>query len=57
MKFFLCAMVFIFFTIFISLVFHRQGKCSIWMVILSPLIGLFIFVILTTCLILMSGDM
>jgi len=40
-----------------SLLLHQGGKCSIWMVILSPVIGLFIFATLMTCLLLLSGDM
>lgn len=41
----------------VSLLFYRRGKCSIWSVILSPLIGLFSYVVLIIILVLLSGDM
>ena len=41
----------------ISFCLYRRGKCSIWPVILSPIIGLFSYVVLIIVLILLSGDM
>lgn len=41
----------------ISLSLYRRGKCSIWPVILSPIVGPFSYVVLIIVLILGSGDM
>ncbi len=34
-----------------------RGKCSIWCVIISPVVGLFLFCMLVVVLMLLSGDM
>ena len=41
----------------VSLYFYQKEKCSLWSVILSPLIGLFSYVILIVILVFLSGDM
>ena len=41
----------------VSVFLYRMGKCSIWPVIVSPIIGLFSYVILIIILIFLSGDM
>jgi len=41
----------------VSILLYRRGKCSIWPVIVSPLIGLFSYVVLIIVLVFLSGDM
>lgn len=41
----------------VSLYFYRREKCGIWLVIMSPVIGLFLLVISLFVLICTSGDM
>ncbi len=41
----------------VSLFLYQRGKCSLWFVILSPLIGLFSYVVLIIILVFLSGDM
>ena len=41
----------------VSLCMQRYGKCGIWTVIISPVVGLFVFTILLIVLAFLSGDM
>ena len=41
----------------VSWCFYRHRKCGIWTVIISPVIGFFIFIITIIVLIFSSGDM
>lgn len=41
----------------VSLFLYQREKCSLWTVILSPLIGLFSYVVLIIILVFLSGDM
>ncbi len=41
----------------VSLLLYQKGKCSVWPVIVSPLIGLFSYVVLIIILVFLSGDM
>jgi len=36
---------------------YRRGRCSGWWVLISPIIGLFVFCVLVLFLVFMSGDM
>lgn len=40
-----------------SLWIRRLGKCGVWTVIISPIVGLFLFAILLITLVFISGDM
>ena len=41
----------------VSLRLHMRGKCSIWWVLIAPVVGMFVFGLLVLFLIFMSGDM
>ena len=41
----------------VSFLLYRRGKCSIWPVVVSPLVGLFSYVVLIIILVFLSGDM
>ena len=41
----------------VSCLLYRRRKCSIWPVIVSPLVGLFSYVVLIIILVFLSGDM
>ena len=41
----------------VSLLFYRKEKCGIWPVIVSPLVGLFSYVVLIIILVFVSRDM
>ena len=41
----------------VSFLLYRRGKCGIWPVIVSPLVGLFSYVVLIIILMFLSGDM
>ena len=41
----------------VSLLFYRKEKCGIWSVIVSPLVGLFSYVVLMIILVFVSRDM
>ena len=41
----------------VSYLLYLRGKCSVWPVIVSPLIGLFSYVVLIIILVFLSGDM
>ena len=40
-----------------SLCLCMRGKCSVWWVLTSPVVGLFVFCILALFLVFISGDM
>lgn len=42
---------------FISLCLYRRKKCTVWTVVIAPLVGLFVFLLLIILLIVASGDM
>ncbi len=41
----------------VSLCFYLRGKCNVWTVIISPVVGFFSYVLLILILIFISGDM
>ena len=41
----------------VSFLLYWRGKCGIWPVIVSPLVGLFSYVVLIIILVFLSGDM
>ncbi len=57
MKLIAIGMLFALIPFAVPFLLYRRGKCSIWLVILSPLIGLFFYVGLVITLVFLSGDM
>ena len=52
-----CATIFALVPFLVSLLLHTRGKCSIWWVLIAPVVGMFVFGLLVLFLIFMSGDM
>ena len=57
MSFFVLALLSAVLPFLVSLYFYQREQCSVWTVVIAPVIGLFIFATLIVVLVLSSRDM